>query len=81
VTAGEIRKALELGTLGPNQLKSQTRCGMGFCQSRMCGLTVSEMIAQFRNENVSKIGYPRIRPPIIPITVDQLADMKLENQI
>jgi thioredoxin reductase/bacterioferritin-associated ferredoxin len=81
VSAGEIRKALELGTLGPNQLKSQTRCGMGFCQARLCGLTVSEMIAQFRNENVSKIGYPRIRPPIIPITVEQLAGMKLKNQI
>jgi hypothetical protein len=54
---------------------------MGFCQARMCGLTVSEIIAQFRNENVSKIGYPRIRPPIIPITVEQLAGMKLKNQI
>jgi NADPH-dependent 2,4-dienoyl-CoA reductase/sulfur reductase-like enzyme len=81
VTAGEIRKALELGTTGPNQLKSQTRCGMGPCQARMCGLTVSEIIAEYRNEDVSKVGYPRIRPPIIPITVDQLADMKLENKI
>jgi NADPH-dependent 2,4-dienoyl-CoA reductase/sulfur reductase-like enzyme len=79
VTAGEIRKALELGTLGPNQLKSQTRCGMGPCQARMCGLTVSEIIADYRNEDVSKVGYHRIRPPIRPITVDQLADMKLET--
>ncbi len=77
VTAGEIRKALELGALGPNQLKSQTRCGMGLCQARMCGLTVSEIIAEVRNEDVSKVGYPRIRPPIKPITVDQLADLEL----
>ena len=77
VTAGEIRKALKLGALGPNQLKSQTRCGMGPCQARMCGLTVSELIAAYRNEDVSKIGYPRIRPPIKPITVDQLADLEL----
>ena len=79
VTAGEIRKALELGTLGPNQLKSLTRCGMGPCQARMCGPTATEIIADFRNEEVSKVGYHRIRPPIRPITVDQLADMKLEN--
>ncbi len=77
VTAGEIRKALELGALGPNQLKSQTRCGMGPCQARMCGLTVSEIIAEYRNEDVSKVGYPRIRPPIKPISVDQLADLEL----
>jgi thioredoxin reductase len=77
VTAGEIRKSLELGALGPNQLKSQTRCGMGPCQARMCGLTVSEIIAEYRNVDVSKVGYPRIRPPIRPIAVDQLADLEL----
>jgi thioredoxin reductase/bacterioferritin-associated ferredoxin len=77
VTAGEIRKALELGASGPNQLKSQTRCGMGQCQARMCGLTVSEIIADYRREPVDRIGYHRVRPPIIPITVDQLADLEL----
>ncbi len=77
VTAGDIRKALELGASGPNQLKSQTRCGMGPCQARMCGLTVSEIIADYRNEGVDKIGYHRVRPPIIPITLDQLADLEL----
>ena len=77
VTAGEIRKALELGTLGPNQLKSQTRCGMGLCQARMCGLTVSEIIADYRNEDIAQVGYLRIRPPIKPLTVDQLADLEL----
>ena len=77
VTAGEIRKALALGTPGPNQLKSQTRCGMGPCQARMCGLTISEIMAEYRKEDISKIGYLRIRPPIRPITVDQLADLEL----
>jgi NADPH-dependent 2,4-dienoyl-CoA reductase/sulfur reductase-like enzyme len=77
VTAGDIRKALELGASGPNQLKSQTRCGMGPCQARMCGLTVSEIIADHRNEPVGRIGYHRVRPPIIPITVDQLADLEI----
>ena len=76
VTAGEIRKALELGTLGPNQLKSQTRAGMGPCQARMCGLTVSEIIADYRKKNVSEVGYMRIRPPIKPITVGQLSEMQ-----
>ena len=77
ITAGEIRQALELGALGPNQLKSQTRCGMGPCQARMCGLTVSEIIADYQNIDIAKVGYPRIRPPIRPIAVDQLADLEL----
>ena len=77
VTAGEIRKALELGALGPNQLKSQTRSGMGPCQGRMCGLTVSEIIAAYRGVPVSEVGYFHIRPPIKPITVEELSSMQL----
>ena len=77
VTAGQIRKALELGALGPNQLKTQTRCGMGPCQARMCGLTISEIIADYRKEDISRVGYLRIRPPIKPITVEQLSDLEL----
>jgi len=77
VTAGQIRKALALGALGPNQLKSQTRCGMGPCQARMCGLTVSEIIADHQKMDVSEVGYLRIRPPIKPITVEQLSEMQL----
>lgn len=77
VTAGEIRKVLDLGAVGPNQLKSQIRSGMGPCQGRMCGLTVSEMIADHRGVDVSDVGYIRIRPPIKPITVEQLANLQL----
>jgi hypothetical protein len=43
----------------------------------MCGLTISEIIAEYRNEDISKVGYPRIRPPIKPLTIDQLADLEL----
>jgi len=77
VTAGEIRKALELGTLGPNQLKSQTRTGMGPCQGRMCGLAVAEIIADHRKVDVSEVGCLRVRPPIKPITVKQLSEIQL----
>jgi len=76
VTAGDIRRSLELGSLGPNQLKSQTRSGMGPCQGRMCGLTLSELIADYRNVDVSEVGYLRVRPPIKPITVRQLSEMR-----
>ena len=77
VTAGQIRQALELGTVGPNQLKTQTRVGMGPCQGRMCGLTVSEMIADHHEMDVSRVGYYHVRPPIKPVTVRELADLEL----
>jgi len=73
VTAGDIRSYVELGCTGPNQAKSFGRCGMGPCQGRQCGLTVTEVIADARGVPPTEIGYFRIRPPIKPITLGELA--------
>lgn len=73
VTAGQIRKYTELGCQGPNQTKAFGRCGMGPCQGRLCGLTVTELIAQSRGVSPAEVGYYRIRPPIKPVTLGELA--------
>ena len=76
VTAGQIRDAVKLGSLGPSQVKSYTRCGMGPCQGRTCGHTVSEIIADELKKQVAEVGYYHVRPPIKPITLGELADLK-----
>lgn len=73
VTAGQVRSHVAVGCVGPNQTKSFSRCGMGPCQGRMCGLTVTEVIADARGVSPSEVGYYRIRPPIKPITLGELA--------
>jgi NADPH-dependent 2,4-dienoyl-CoA reductase/sulfur reductase-like enzyme len=73
VTAGDVRNYVELGCTGPNQAKSFGRCGMGPCQGRQCGLTVTEVIADARGVSPDQTGYFRIRPPIKPITLGELA--------
>lgn len=73
VNAGQIRQYADLGCLGPNQAKAFGRCGMGPCQGRLCGLTVTEVLAQARGVSPGEVGYYRIRPPIKPITLAQLA--------
>lgn len=73
VTAGQLRQFVALGCTGPNQAKSFGRCGMGPCQGRMCGLTVTEVIAKARGVSAAEVGYYRIRPPIKPITLGELA--------
>jgi len=75
VTAGQIRGFVDLGCLGPNQAKSYGRCGMGPCQGRYCGLTVSNLIAAERGVPTSDVGYFRLRPPLKPITIGELASM------
>jgi hypothetical protein len=67
VTAGQIRGYVGLGCLGPNQTKAFGRCGMGPCQGRLCGLTVTEIIAQARRADPVDVGHYHIRPPIKPV--------------
>jgi len=73
IRAGELREIIKLGCVGPNQAKSFTRCGMGPCQGRMCGLTVTEIFAKELNKRPEEIGYFRIRPPVKPVTVGEFA--------
>ena len=48
VTAQQMRDTADMGCEGPNQMKAFLRCGMGPCQGRLCGLTVTELIAEQR---------------------------------
>jgi thioredoxin reductase/bacterioferritin-associated ferredoxin len=75
VTAGQIVDTVALGCTGPNQMKAFLRCGMGPCQGRECGLTVTELIAQARGVAPQEVGYYRLRPPIKPITLGELASL------
>ena len=76
VTVREVRGAVRMGALSPDRVKSMIRCGMGPCQARMCGLTVSEIIANERNISPEEVGYFKIRSPIKPITLGQLAGIE-----
>jgi octopine oxidase subunit A len=75
VTAGQIVDTVALGCTGPNQMKAFLRCGMGPCQGRLCGLTVTELIASARGVSPQEVGYYRLRPPVKPITLAELAQL------
>jgi NADPH-dependent 2,4-dienoyl-CoA reductase/sulfur reductase-like enzyme len=75
VTAEEILDSVAIGATGPNQLKAYHRTGMGPCQGRLCGLTVTELMAQARGKSPEEIGYYRLRPPVKPITLAELASL------
>ena len=75
VTARQVRDAAALERIGPNQLKAYLRCGMGPCQGRLCGLTVTEMLADAHGLSPDEVGYYRLRPPVKPITVGELASL------
>jgi len=73
VTAGDIRRYAGMGCLGPNQTKAFGRPGMGPCQGRYCGLSVTALLSEAHGAPPDATGYYRIRPPIKPVTLGELA--------
>lgn len=75
LTKADIDQAARMGVAGPNQLKSYCRAGMGRCQARMCGITVQHILAEHSGRPVRDMGYFRLRPPIRPVTVGEMATL------
>lgn len=77
ITAGQIRDMIEAGYTDHNEIKAIIRCGMGPCQGRMCGPAVFELIAEGSNLEPQKIRQHRLRPPIKPVSLQELANAKV----
>lgn len=75
VTAGDIRAMAQIGRPGPNQVKAFTRAGMGPCQGRQCGYTVTRILAAAENRPAGEVGFYRVRPPLKPVTLGELASL------
>ncbi|BHH82758.1 FAD-dependent oxidoreductase [Desulforhopalus sp. 52FAK] len=77
VTAGRIRDLVEQGYTDHNEIKAIIRCGMGPCQGKMCGSAVFELIAEGSGLEPQKIRQHRLRPPIKPVSLQELANAKV----
>jgi NADPH-dependent 2,4-dienoyl-CoA reductase/sulfur reductase-like enzyme/bacterioferritin-associated ferredoxin len=73
VTAREVRDAARAGASDADALKVGTRCGMGPCQGRFCALTACELVAEERGVSPGDVGHPRVRHPVRPATLADVA--------
>jgi len=71
VTAGELRRVMtaDLPPQEVNRVKALTRCGMGRCQGRFCGLAASEFAAATLSRPLGEIGYLRAQAPVKPLAI------------
>jgi NADPH-dependent 2,4-dienoyl-CoA reductase/sulfur reductase-like enzyme len=76
VSAGEIRQAVRDGHRDPNQVKFLTRCGMGPCQGRQCAHAVAHILAVETGQPVAGQRPFRVRPPIRPLSIAELAALE-----
>lgn len=79
VTAGELRARAVEGRPGPNQIKAFTRAGMGPCQGRQCGYAMAHIVAAAQGRPVEEVGFYRIRPPLKPVTLGELASLDAQE--
>ncbi|WP_257170397.1 NAD(P)/FAD-dependent oxidoreductase [Bradyrhizobium sp. SRS-191] len=80
ITAKDVLDSVAIGATGPNQLKAYRRTGMGPCQGRLCGLTVTELMAEARGKTPQEIGYYRLRAPVKPIMLSELASLPKNDE-
>jgi NADPH-dependent 2,4-dienoyl-CoA reductase/sulfur reductase-like enzyme len=80
IPAAAIEQLAREGCAGPNQMKAYTRCGMGACQGRFCGLTVTELMAQAQRRRPADMGGLRARFPAKPVTLGELAALPVTDE-
>ena len=74
ITRGEIRRAIHDGLWTMNEIKRDTRSGMGLCQGQTCTRIVRGIIAQELGVSVSQIETPNPRNPVRPVQMSVLAN-------
>ena len=75
ITAGTIRAAIREGARELNQVKAHTRCGMGACLGRLCGLVAVQILSRETGRAIADSDLFRVRPPLRPITLAELASL------
>lgn len=73
VTAGELRAACRPWGANVNFVKGATRCGMGYCQGRICGPVAEALVARELGLAPGTIDHFHPREPIRPVRVADLA--------
>lgn len=79
ITLATIHSAIAQGAVGPNRIKTFTRCGMGACQGRQCSTHLTRIVAQETGRPAGVVGALRIRPPLKPTMIADYLSMALTN--
>ena len=73
VRVGAALRAVRDGAVNVNEVKAETRVGMGRCQGRLCGPALAHLIARETRRPVEEAGTWNPRPPARPVRLGALA--------
>jgi thioredoxin reductase len=69
----EIGRAVAAGAADVRAVKGLTRCGMGYCQGRICGPIVQYAVAAAAGRPLGEVGDLHSRPVITPVALGAIA--------
>ena len=72
VTKRKLAQAVAHKASTMMELKSETRCGMGECQGRICEQGVLHYLEQVSRQPVDASSVYHLRPPVFPLPIDVL---------
>jgi NAD(P)H-nitrite reductase large subunit len=73
ITADDILAAIESGAATVNDVKRQTRAGMGVCQGIFCVCEIVKMISLKAGQKAEAIPVLTARPPVRVVPIDLIA--------
>jgi thioredoxin reductase len=69
----QVADTIDAGITDVRAIKGQTRCGMGWCQGRVCGPALQSAAAARAGLPVDAVGDLATRPFATPVTIAELA--------
>jgi NAD(P)H-nitrite reductase large subunit len=69
----EVRRAIESGAKTVNDVKRQTRAGMGVCQGVYCVSAIAHLLSTLTGTRIGEIAPMTARPPVRPVPIDSIA--------
>jgi thioredoxin reductase/bacterioferritin-associated ferredoxin len=69
----QVADTIDAGITDVRAIKGQTRCGMGWCQGRVCGPALQSAAAVRTGLPVDAVGDLATRPFATPVAIDELA--------
>jgi D-hydroxyproline dehydrogenase subunit alpha len=69
----EIGQAVAAGAADVRSVKGLTRCGMGYCQGRICGPIVQYAVAAAAGRPLREVGDLHSRPVVTPVALGVVA--------
>ena len=75
VAWGAVGAALDRGAADLRAVKGMTRCGMGYCQGRICGPPLQHAVATRSGRSPADVGDFHTRHIVTPVTFGRLASI------